>query len=72
VRVWLAAGEIGAAAHCDARERDLGPLEVRGGHAIVPLASRLTTIRLVRSSIASTAVAPGRASTAPGATFGGE
>jgi hypothetical protein len=47
VRVWLSTSEIGAASRCDACERDLGPLEVDGGHALVPLASRLTTIRLV-------------------------
>jgi hypothetical protein len=47
VRVWLSAREIHAASHCDACERDLGPLEVDGGRALVPLSSRLTTIRLV-------------------------
>jgi hypothetical protein len=57
VRVWLAAMEIGAASHCDACERDLAPLEVRGGHAFVPLASRLTTIRLVTRRGAETPAA---------------
>jgi hypothetical protein len=59
VRVWLSSREIRSASHCDARERDLGPLEVRGGHALVPLASRLTTIRLVmRRSGESPSIAP--------------
>jgi hypothetical protein len=49
VRIWLTSRQIQAAAECDAREVDLGPLEVDGGCALVPLSSRLTTIRLVHA-----------------------
>jgi hypothetical protein len=52
VRVWLSAREIRSASLCDACERDLGPLEVVGGRAQVPLTSRLTTVRLVTRRIA--------------------
>ncbi len=47
VRVWVASRAIHAASRCDARERDLEPLHVESGRAVVPLASRLTSVRLV-------------------------
>jgi hypothetical protein len=52
VRVWLTAGDIRAAWQCDACERDLGPLEVIGGRALVPVSSRLTSVRLVPRRLA--------------------
>lgn len=50
VRLRLASAEIRAAATCDARERDLAPLAVEGGQALLPLSSRLTTVRLIATS----------------------
>lgn len=47
VRVWLPSAELDSAARCDALERDLGPLGVHEGRAVVPLDTRLTTVRLV-------------------------
>jgi hypothetical protein len=61
VRVWLSSREIRAAAHCDARERDIRSLEVRGGYALVPLAARLTSVRLVtRRTPLDVEIAPSR------------
>jgi hypothetical protein len=48
VRVSLATGEVEAAALCDARERDLGPLDVVDGQARVTVSRRLTSVRLIR------------------------
>ncbi len=45
--VWIPSQAIAEAFLCDARERDLEPLEVEAGRAIVPLRSRLTSVRLV-------------------------
>jgi hypothetical protein len=47
-RVGLAVSgrNVVGAALCDARERDLGPLEVAGGEARVDILQRLTTVRL--------------------------
>jgi hypothetical protein len=47
VRVWVPSQTIWGAFLCDAREKNLGPLEVVGGRVIVPLKSRLTTVRVV-------------------------
>ncbi len=47
VRVWLRSREIASASRCDALERDLEPIEVIGGRAVVPMACRLVTVRLV-------------------------
>jgi hypothetical protein len=47
VRVWLPNDTIRVASLCDACERDLGPLEVRDGRAIVPISARLTSVRLI-------------------------
>ncbi len=48
VRLWVApeVGCVHAARRCDAREEDLETLEVDGERAVVPLVSRLTTVRL--------------------------
>jgi hypothetical protein len=42
--------EIKEAYLCDARERDIQPLEVRGGTVHVPLQGALTSIRLIAAS----------------------
>ena len=47
VALGLPSTEVRAAARCDARELDLEPLMIEGGRALVPLSSRLTTVRLV-------------------------
>jgi hypothetical protein len=47
VSVWIPSQAIGRAFLCDAREQDLEPLDVEAGRVIVPLKSRLTTVRLV-------------------------
>ncbi len=47
VQLRLAASELRAAARCDAREQDLESLAVESGRALVPIRSRLTTVRLV-------------------------
>jgi hypothetical protein len=47
VRVWLTSREIRAASRCDARERDIEPLEVAEGQVLVPLAFRLTSVRIL-------------------------
>lgn len=46
-RVTIPSRPIVAASLCDARERDLGPLEVVDGEARVEISRRLTSIRLV-------------------------
>jgi hypothetical protein len=58
VRVWLKTGDIESASLCDALERDLGAIEVREGRAVVPLASRLVTVRLVVRHRASSVSSP--------------
>ncbi len=40
-------GTVAAACRCDAREMDLEPLVVQSGEVVVPLVTRLTTVRLV-------------------------
>lgn len=47
VRLRLAAGAVDAAALCDARERDLAPLVVEDGAALVPVTYAITSVRLV-------------------------
>ncbi len=47
VRLDCASKAIRSATLCDARERDLAPLELRGGGAIVPCRGALTSVRLV-------------------------
>lgn len=42
--------KIEAATLCDARERDIRPLEVRGGTVSLTLAGTLTTVRLIEAS----------------------
>jgi hypothetical protein len=46
-RLWVPSRQVRAAHACDALERDLGPLEIEEGRAVVPLGSRLTSVRLV-------------------------
>jgi len=46
IRVSFAGGPLRAAVLCDALERDLAPIEVSGGCAVVHLRGRLTTVRL--------------------------
>ena len=46
MRVTVASRIILAAFRCDAREEDLEALAVDGGAAVVPLSSRLTSLRL--------------------------
>jgi hypothetical protein len=50
VRVWLPSQVVWGAFLCDAREENVGPLELQAGQVIVPLKSRLTTVRLVTKS----------------------
>lgn len=45
--LWLSSHELAMAARCDAREQHLEPLEVEDGRARVPIARRITTVRLV-------------------------
>jgi hypothetical protein len=47
VRLWIPSREIREAYLCNARERDLERLELDGGRAVVHVASRLTTVRLI-------------------------
>ncbi|HUB10245.1 MAG TPA: hypothetical protein VMB50_24790, partial [Myxococcales bacterium] len=47
VRLGLPSREVQAAFLCNAREQDLRRLEVQDGRALVPVASRLTSVRLV-------------------------
>ena len=47
VRVAIPSRTLVSAFLCDARERDLGELDVVGGEALVPVVRRLTTVRLV-------------------------
>jgi len=47
VRVWLPSQTVWGAFLCDAREENLAPLELQAGQVMVPLKSRLTTVRLV-------------------------
>jgi hypothetical protein len=51
VRLWLTSRRIHAASSCDAREEDQAPLAVEEGCALVPLSSRLTSVRLVHGEI---------------------
>jgi glycosyl hydrolase family 38/alpha mannosidase-like protein len=47
VRLWLPSKEIWGAFRCDAREENLEPLEIERGQVVVPLAARLTSVRLI-------------------------
>lgn len=47
VRLWLPALAVKRAFLCDAREVDFESLELEAGRVLVPLRSRLTTVRLV-------------------------
>jgi hypothetical protein len=47
VCVWIPSQVIGSAFLCDAREQNLESLDLEGDRVIVPLKSRLTTVRLV-------------------------
>jgi hypothetical protein len=47
VHLWFPNETVRIASLCDACERDLGPLEVREGRALVPISTRLTGVRLV-------------------------
>jgi len=47
VRVWLPSKEIWGAFRCNAREESLEPLAIEDGRVVVPLAARLTSVRLV-------------------------
>jgi hypothetical protein len=47
VHLWFPNDTVRIASLCDACERDLGPLEVREGRALVPISTRLTSVRLV-------------------------
>lgn len=49
VRLHCTVRPLVAARLCDARERDLGELELVGGNAIVPVDSALTSVRLLFS-----------------------
>jgi hypothetical protein len=49
VRVWVPSQPVGSAFLCNAREETLEPLAIESGRVLVPLTSRLTTIRLVTS-----------------------
>jgi hypothetical protein len=50
VRLGIPSRAIRAAYRCDAKESDLEPLELDGGRAIVPVQSRMTTVRLIPAS----------------------
>ena len=47
VRVWLPSQAVSGGFLCDARETNTGPLEMDAGQVLVPLRSRLTTLRLL-------------------------
>jgi hypothetical protein len=47
VRVWVPSKEIWGAFRCDAREENREPLEIEQGRVVVPLSTRLTSVRLV-------------------------
>ena len=47
VALSLPGREIAGAWRCDARERDLGPLEVRDGRVELALDGAITSVRLV-------------------------
>ncbi|MFV9675914.1 MAG: glycosyl hydrolase-related protein, partial [Anaerolineales bacterium] len=47
VTIHLSQGPIKAASLCDARERDLKPLEVEKGMITLSLTDTLTTLRLI-------------------------
>jgi hypothetical protein len=47
VRLWIVDRPIKAAWRCDALERDLETLELEEGRAVVPVGSRLTSVRLL-------------------------
>jgi hypothetical protein len=49
VRVWIPSQTVRGAFLCNAREETLGPLAIESGQVLVPLHTRLTTIRLVAS-----------------------
>jgi hypothetical protein len=47
VRIWIPSRTVRSASLCNAREETLGPLAIESGRVLVPLSTRLTTIRLV-------------------------
>jgi hypothetical protein len=47
VAVWLPGQPAAAAWQCDARERDVGELEVRDGRAYLTMPGNFATVRLI-------------------------